>query len=97
MAKIKPQALLQQSKKKKGPSQISASTIVLYGVVVILLVFFGLASYRHWIQRSVCSYFGFVYILFCEIGYNDMFKYLAFFLSPFYKNSKLVWSVGGLN
>ncbi|KAL1832990.1 hypothetical protein ACET3Z_002641 [Daucus carota] len=52
MAKIKPQALLQQSKKKKGPSQISASTIVLYGVVVILLVFFGLASYRHWIQRS---------------------------------------------
>ncbi|KAK1385057.1 Peptidyl-prolyl cis-trans isomerase [Heracleum sosnowskyi] len=52
MAKIKPQALLQQSKKKKGPSQTSASTIVLYGIVVILLVFLVLASYRHWIQRS---------------------------------------------
>ncbi|XP_063943264.1 peptidyl-prolyl cis-trans isomerase CYP21-4 isoform X2 [Daucus carota subsp. sativus] len=51
MAKIKPQALLQQSKKKKGPRNISVSTVVLYGVLVVLLVFFVLASYRHVTER----------------------------------------------
>ncbi|KAK1356818.1 Peptidyl-prolyl cis-trans isomerase [Heracleum sosnowskyi] len=52
MAKIKPQALLQQSKKKKGPRSISVTTVVLYGALVVLLVFFLLASYRHFTQRS---------------------------------------------
>lgn len=52
MARIKPQALLQQSKKRKGPSHISATTIVLYGLIVLVMVFFLFATYRHWTQRS---------------------------------------------
>lgn len=53
MARIKPQALLQQSKKKKGPSRISATTVVLYGLIVLVMVFFLFATYRHWTQRFV--------------------------------------------
>ncbi|GFQ01552.1 peptidyl-prolyl cis-trans isomerase cyp21-4 [Phtheirospermum japonicum] len=52
MAKIKPQALLQQSKKKKGPSRISAVTIAIYGLIVVVMAFFLFASYRHWNRRS---------------------------------------------
>lgn len=52
MARIKPQALLQQSKKKKGPSRISATTVVLYGLIVLVMVFFLFATYRHWTRRS---------------------------------------------
>ncbi|CAK9152883.1 unnamed protein product [Ilex paraguariensis] len=52
MARIKPQALLQQSKKKKGPSRISVPTIVLYSLVVGVTVFFLFATYRHWSLRS---------------------------------------------
>lgn len=51
MARIKPQALLQQSKKKKVPSRISATTAVLYGLILLVMVFFLFATYRHWTQR----------------------------------------------
>ncbi|XP_006354385.1 peptidyl-prolyl cis-trans isomerase CYP21-4-like [Solanum tuberosum] len=53
MAKIKPQALLLQSKKKKGPSGISVPTIILYGLIVAVMVFFLFATYRHWSRRSM--------------------------------------------
>ncbi|GMQ04236.1 hypothetical protein CsSME_00049724 [Camellia sinensis var. sinensis] len=49
----KPQALLQQSKKKKGPSRIGATTVILYSLIIVVMVFFLFASYRHWIQRSI--------------------------------------------
>ncbi|KAL3652929.1 hypothetical protein CASFOL_002610 [Castilleja foliolosa] len=52
MAKIKPQALLQQSKKKKGPNRISAVTIVIYGFIVVVMAFFLFTSYRYWNRRS---------------------------------------------
>ncbi|KAL6504987.1 hypothetical protein OROGR_024804 [Orobanche gracilis] len=52
MAKIKPQALLQQSKKKKGPNRISVVTIAIYGLIVVAMIFFVLAVYRHWNRRS---------------------------------------------
>ncbi|CAM8898229.1 hypothetical protein QQ045_026350 [Rhodiola kirilowii] len=52
MARIKPQTLLLQSKKKKVPGQISLTTI-LFGLVVIALMVLSLvATYRHWSQRS---------------------------------------------
>ncbi|KAK9076536.1 hypothetical protein SSX86_004870 [Deinandra increscens subsp. villosa] len=53
MARIKPQALLQQSKKKKVPRSISIPTIALYSVVTVVLVFFIFATYRHWSQRPI--------------------------------------------
>ncbi|KAL8191970.1 hypothetical protein R6Q57_028091 [Mikania cordata] len=53
MARIKPQALLQQSKKKKAPRSISITTIALYSVVTVVMVFFLFATYRHWSQRFV--------------------------------------------
>ncbi|XVF80689.1 hypothetical protein PTKIN_Ptkin15bG0095000 [Pterospermum kingtungense] len=52
MARIKPQALLQQSKKKKGPSRISVTTIILSSLIVVLTLFFLYSTYRHWSQRS---------------------------------------------
>ncbi|KAL4353298.1 hypothetical protein GQ457_06G030390 [Hibiscus cannabinus] len=52
MARIKPQALLQQSKRKKGPSRISLTTIIMSTLIVVLIAFFVYASYRHWTQRS---------------------------------------------
>ncbi|CAL0299725.1 unnamed protein product [Lupinus luteus] len=52
MARIKPQALLQQSKRKKGPSRISATTIIFYSLILVLLAFFLFATYRHWSNRS---------------------------------------------
>lgn len=52
MARIKPQALLQQSKKKKGPARISVTTIILSSLIVVLTVFFLYTTYRHWSQRS---------------------------------------------
>ncbi|XP_010544962.1 PREDICTED: peptidyl-prolyl cis-trans isomerase CYP21-3, mitochondrial [Tarenaya hassleriana] len=51
MAKIKPQALLQQSKKKKGPARISVANIVISSLVVLLIVFFLFSAYRRWSQR----------------------------------------------
>ncbi|XAR61423.1 Peptidylprolyl isomerase [Bertholletia excelsa] len=52
MARIKPQALLQQSKKKKGPSRIGVTTIVLYSLVIAGMVLLLLATYRFWSNRS---------------------------------------------
>ncbi|KAJ4839552.1 hypothetical protein Tsubulata_042788 [Turnera subulata] len=52
MARIKPQALLVQSKKKKGPARISATTIIVCNLVVVLIVLSLVATYRYWSQRS---------------------------------------------
>lgn len=51
MAKIKPQALLQQSKKKKGPSRVSVVTIAIYGLIIVVMGFFLYTSYQHWTRR----------------------------------------------
>ncbi|KAK6120137.1 hypothetical protein DH2020_046043 [Rehmannia glutinosa] len=48
MAKIKPQALLQQSKKKKGPNRISIATFAIYGLIIVVMAFFLFTSYRYW-------------------------------------------------
>ncbi|KMZ61418.1 putative Peptidyl-prolyl cis-trans isomerase [Zostera marina] len=48
MAKIKPQALLLQSKKKKGPSGIGLPTIITCNVIVILIVISLYCTYKHW-------------------------------------------------
>ncbi|CAN1133659.1 Peptidyl-prolyl cis-trans isomerase CYP21-4 [Linum perenne] len=47
MARIKPQALLLQSKKKKQPSRISATTILFGGLIVVLALFFIYSTYTH--------------------------------------------------
>ncbi|CAI0406679.1 unnamed protein product [Linum tenue] len=52
MARIKPQALLQQSKKKKAPSKISATTFMFCGLIVVLALFFLYSTYTH---RSIRS------------------------------------------
>lgn len=52
MARIKPQALLVQSKRKKGPTRISLTTIVFCCLVVGLIVLSLVATYRHWSHRS---------------------------------------------
>ncbi|KAJ6318156.1 hypothetical protein OIU76_013657 [Salix suchowensis] len=52
MARIKPQALLNQSKKKKGPARISATTILICNLVVVVIILSLVATYRHWSQRS---------------------------------------------
>lgn len=53
MARIKPQALLLQSKKKNGPTRISVTTIIICNLVVVLIVFSLVASYRHLYRRLV--------------------------------------------
>lgn len=66
MARIKPQALLQQSKKKKGPSHVSIPTIGIYVLVVVVMVFFLISTYRHWSRRyaeqfysqKACGFYG---------------------------------------
>ncbi|KAJ4727824.1 Peptidyl-prolyl cis-trans isomerase [Melia azedarach] len=52
MGRIKPQALLQQSKKKKGPNRISVTSIVLFTLIVVLALFFLFSTYKTWSQRS---------------------------------------------
>ncbi|CAN1144419.1 Peptidyl-prolyl cis-trans isomerase CYP21-4 [Linum perenne] len=52
MARIKPQALLQQSKKKKAPSRISATTIIVCSLIAVLALFFLYSTYKH---RSIRS------------------------------------------
>lgn len=51
MGRIKPQALLQQSKKKKTPSRISVTTIIIFTLIVTLVVLSLYATYRQWSQR----------------------------------------------
>jgi cyclophilin family peptidyl-prolyl cis-trans isomerase len=53
MARIKPQALLLQSKKKKGPTRISITTIILCNLLVVLIVLCLFGSYRHWSRRAL--------------------------------------------
>lgn len=53
MARIKPQALLQQSKKKKAPARISATTIILFSLIVLMVLFVVFSSYRHFSHRTV--------------------------------------------
>lgn len=52
MGRIKPQTLLLQSKKKKGPTRISGTTILTCNLVVGLIVLSLVATYRHWSDRS---------------------------------------------
>ncbi|XP_010527713.1 PREDICTED: peptidyl-prolyl cis-trans isomerase CYP21-4-like [Tarenaya hassleriana] len=52
MARIKPQALLNQSKKKKGPSRISVSTVIICNLVIALVILSLVATYRRFSQRS---------------------------------------------
>ncbi|XP_050237928.1 peptidyl-prolyl cis-trans isomerase CYP21-4 [Mercurialis annua] len=52
MARIKPQALLLQSKKKKAPSRLSPVTVILCSLIILLSVFFLYSTYRHWSIRS---------------------------------------------
>lgn len=52
MARIKPQALLLQSKKKKGPSRISVTTIILISLIAVIMLLFLFSSYKYWSQRS---------------------------------------------
>nr|AMY26625.1 peptidyl-prolyl cis-trans isomerase-peptidyl-prolyl cis-trans isomerase [Linum usitatissimum] len=52
MARIKPQALLQQSKKKKAPSSISATTVIICSLIAVLALFFLYSTYKH---RSIRS------------------------------------------
>ncbi|XP_016481557.1 peptidyl-prolyl cis-trans isomerase CYP21-4 [Nicotiana tabacum] len=53
MARIKPQALLLQSKKKKGPSGVSVTTIIVYILIVAVMVFSLYSTYRYWFRRSI--------------------------------------------
>ncbi|KAL2347915.1 hypothetical protein Fmac_001915 [Flemingia macrophylla] len=52
MARIKPQALLQQSKRKKGPSHISGTTSIFYTLIFVVIMFFLFATYSHWSTRT---------------------------------------------
>nr|QMV80849.1 peptidylprolyl cis-trans isomerase 42 [Clitoria ternatea] len=52
MGRIKPQALLQQSKRKKGPSRKSATAILFYAVILVIFALFLFATYRHWPGRT---------------------------------------------
>ncbi|KAJ1394947.1 Cyclophilin-type peptidyl-prolyl cis-trans isomerase domain [Sesbania bispinosa] len=52
MGRIKPQALLQQSKRKKGPYRISATTITFYTLILVIFVFFLFATHRDWSNRT---------------------------------------------
>ncbi|WCJ22337.1 Cyclophilin-like peptidyl-prolyl cis-trans isomerase family protein [Euphorbia peplus] len=52
MGRIKPQALLIQSKKKKAPSRISPLTIILSSFITLLILFFLFSTYRNWSLRS---------------------------------------------
>ncbi|KMZ65963.1 putative Peptidyl-prolyl cis-trans isomerase [Zostera marina] len=52
MGRIKPQALLLQSKKKKGPTKIGLTTIVTCNIFVILIVLSLYATYKHWYGRG---------------------------------------------
>ncbi|XP_068327551.1 peptidyl-prolyl cis-trans isomerase CYP21-4-like [Pyrus communis] len=53
MARIKPQALLIQSKKKKGPTRISTTTIVMCNLIIALVALSLIATYRYWSRRSL--------------------------------------------
>lgn len=52
MARIKPQALLLQSKKKKSPTRVSLTTIITCNLLIILAVLSLYATYNHWYKSS---------------------------------------------
>lgn len=52
MGRIKPQTLLQLSKKKKGPARISVSTIIVCNLIIIFLMFSLVAIYRQRAKRT---------------------------------------------
>lgn len=52
MGRIKPQTLLQQSKKKKGPARISVSTIIVCNLIIIFLMFSLVTIYRQRAKRN---------------------------------------------
>ncbi|GLT98996.1 hypothetical protein SLE2022_164670 [Rubroshorea leprosula] len=52
MGRIKPQALLVQSKRKRGPTKISGTTILLCNIIILLIVLSLIATYRHWSKSS---------------------------------------------
>ncbi|PAN14613.1 hypothetical protein GQ55_2G410200 [Panicum hallii var. hallii] len=52
MAKLKPKALLAQSKVKKGPSQISVATIFTYLVLGAVVVSSVYAAYKYWVGKG---------------------------------------------
>lgn len=52
MPRMKPAALLQHSKRKKGPAKLSAATLVIVGVVLILLLLSALVVHK---QKSKWS------------------------------------------
>jgi hypothetical protein len=47
MGRMKPAALLQHSKKKKGPAKLSMPTVVVAGVVFILVMSSVMVMHRH--------------------------------------------------
>ncbi|KAH1096575.1 hypothetical protein J1N35_013496 [Gossypium stocksii] len=51
MARIKPQALLIQSKKKKGSTRISVTTILFCSLIVLLILLSLTTTYKHWSQN----------------------------------------------
>ncbi|XP_039025256.1 peptidyl-prolyl cis-trans isomerase CYP21-4-like isoform X2 [Hibiscus syriacus] len=52
MARIKPQALLIQSKMQKRPPRIGVVTILFCSLIVLLILSSLIATSRHWSQRS---------------------------------------------
>eukprot|EP01018_Ginkgo_biloba_P026003 Gb_11920 [translate_table: standard] len=53
MGRIKPQTLLLQSKKKKGPARISVSTIVVCNLIIVFLMLSLVAIYRQRAKRTM--------------------------------------------
>ncbi|KAG0477260.1 hypothetical protein HPP92_014101 [Vanilla planifolia] len=56
MARIKPQALLIQSKKKKGQTQISRASIIICNILVIVIVFSVYICYNNWYKRPFSQF-----------------------------------------
>lgn len=94
MAKIKPQALLQQSKKKKGPSRISVTAVAVYSLIAVVMVYFLFATYRHWSQRFVRNLnCGFMLCYVDKMGISDSYIvciFLPFTLSRLIQNTCIV-------
>ncbi|KAM2552844.1 hypothetical protein TB2_017179 [Malus domestica] len=56
MARIKLQVLLLQSKKKKRPTRISITIIVMCNLIIALVALSLVATYRYWLRRSLDQY-----------------------------------------
>ncbi|CAL5207843.1 unnamed protein product [Lathyrus oleraceus] len=51
MGRFKPQALLQQSKRKKGPYHMNPMPLMFYFLILVIFVFFLFATFRYWSIR----------------------------------------------